>query len=233
MLPPRKHFSITLMVILTCAWNPWLWFVLFSFLEETWIDGPEMGIPRWSHACATIADLETNAVKVVVAGGEDHAVNQLKSVEVFNTVTETWIMGPELPMSKVIAFSFCLLHMWHDLLVQLWEQCNWSWSMDASFCSWEEQRSFKRITKYTIWSAWTSVAIGLKWRQECESLGRILLQFHCHLVSLLVLMPTCTNNSHLKDSGQTATFFEREYTQWMKWMGMRVLWMIWSVLLVF
>ncbi len=69
--------------------------------DEIWSLGPQMIFPRWYHACCVVVNKETDDILHIVAGGKTKDwFDQIKVVEIFNTNTEQWSLGPPLPQGS-------------------------------------------------------------------------------------------------------------------------------------
>jgi hypothetical protein len=69
----------------------------FTFVEESWTEGPELKNKRGVHSCGKIRrNKESQEMSIIVVGGYDGSSN-LPSVEILDEGSNEWQTGPELP----------------------------------------------------------------------------------------------------------------------------------------
>jgi hypothetical protein len=73
--------------------------LILSMTTKTWKTGPLLNIGRGGHACSTLPASRMNAKEsIIVVGGWKNNRQAYSSVEILDEGSNTWRLGPELPL---------------------------------------------------------------------------------------------------------------------------------------
>ena len=78
---------------------------IYNFEEKSWTEGPSLIRGRRDHVCGLIKDSVLDKEIVIAASGYEYDIGISNSTEIWITGTDSWVQGPELPMTGVVGAS--------------------------------------------------------------------------------------------------------------------------------